>query len=405
MPRLPFTLLAAGLAATALAASAQTGPQSPIRSQAELLRYLHATPIRATPLAPLPPASRRRFLARLQFRPHGVDIDYGEPAAELTHPQVVRLYALFGQSPPSGDMGLTPAQQRRRELERVEDAQRRGCAPARCPESEVERRFDELSAIEPRFSLPDAQRFAAEKRDYDRLFGDFFRGPDSLRGLGDPDLRLLTRALYTTLYAVPDAGHVAQLRRVLQEMQRRGMTEDADFEELYGAETGTRQFATAARLREEHPGMHAAPLPAFVPGPAPEGGRPTALSVDVRSDTMRRQAFDLGGPLRIVVIAGCHFSEDAARAIEGDAQLRPLFARHSIWLASPAQPIEDVSAWNRQFGDLPMHVAWRQDEWSMLPSWSMPTYYVFRDGRLAKQFTGWLGTAKLKQALHEAGAL
>jgi hypothetical protein len=79
--------------------------------------------------------------------------------------------------------------------------------------------------------------------------------------------------------------------------------------------------------------------------------------VDEDTDTMRRQAFDLGGPLRIGVIAGCHFSEDAVRAIEGDAQLRPLFAQHSIWLAMPSQPIEDLSAWDRQFPGLRMHVA------------------------------------------------
>lgn len=403
MPRLPAILLGVCLATSAMG----TSPPAPalIHSQAELQRYLRETPIQATPLAALPPTSRKRFLEQLQFGPHGVGINYGEPVAELTHPQIVQLYALFGQPPPSSDMGLTPAQQRQRALERLEDAKRRGCAPAKCPETEVEQRFDQLNAVKPYFSMPDAQRFAAEKRDYDRLFDGFFRGPDTLRNLGAPDLRLLMRALHFALYAVPDTGHVVQLQRVLQEMQRRGMTGDADFEDLYAAEIGARQLAEAAVLRKEHPGMRAGVLPTFVPDRDPEHGLPTALSVDAGTDTMRRQAFDLGGPLRIVVIAGCHFSEDAARAIEGDAQLRPLFAQHSIWLAMPAQPIEDVSAWNRQFPDFPMHVAWSQDEWSMLPSWAMPTYYVYRNGRLVKQFSGWLGMDKLRQSLHEAGAL
>ena len=404
MPRLPAILLAACMAMPALATSTPGADATPIRAQAELQRYLRETPIRNTPLAPLPPTSRKRFLEQLQFRAHGVDINYGEPAAELTHPQIVRLYALFGQSAPAS-LGLTAAQQQRRMLERNEDARRRNCIPAQCPESEVERRFDALGAIAPHFDLPDAQRFTAEKRDYDRLFDSFFRTPDALRDLGDPDLRLLTRALYTTLYAVPDDVHIAQLHRVLQEMQRRGMTEDADFKELHDAEVAARRFAAASALRAAHPGMRVAALPTFVPGPAPAAGQPTALSVDARGDTMRRQAVDLGGPLRIVVIAGCHFSEDAAKAIEGDAELRPLFARHSFWLAAPSQPITDVPAWNREFADLPMHVAWRQDEWPMLPDWGMPTYYVYRDGQLVKRFSGWLGAAQLKQSLREAGAL
>lgn len=405
MPRFPAILLATCLAMPALAASTQNAIATQISTQAGLQRYLRDTPIQDTPLAALPPASRKRFLAQMQFTPHGVNFSYSEPAAELTHPQIVQLYALFGQKPPSDSVGLTPDQQRQRKAERLKDAQRRGCVPEQCPESEVEQRFDEQVAIKPDFTLPDAQRFAAEKHDYDRLFGDFFRESASLQRLGDPDLRLLARALHSALYAVPDSGHVAQLQRVLQEMQRRGMAEDADFEDLYAAEIGLRRFAKAAILRKEHPGMHAAALPTFVSDQMPKHGLPTALSVDAGSNTMRRQAIDLAGPLRIVVIAGCHFSEDAARAIEGDAQLRPLFTQHSIWLAMPAQPIEDVSAWNRQFPDLPMHVAWRQDEWSMLPSWAMPTYYVYRNGRLAKKFSGWLGMDKLKQSLHEAGAL
>jgi hypothetical protein len=405
MSRLPAALFAVCLAMPVLAASTQSALLTPIRTQAELQRYLRETPIQNTPLGALPPASRKRFISELAFRPHGIGINFGEPVAELTHPQIVQLYALFGQPPPFDDMGPTPAQQQQRKLERIEDARRRGCVPAQCPESEVEKRFDEQSALKPDFTLPDAQRFAADKHNYDRLFGGFSRDPNALHNLGDPDLRLLTRALHLALYAVPDAEHVTQLRQVLDEMQRRGMTADADFEDLYAAEIGTRQFAEAAALRKEHPGMHVTALPTFVPGQAPKKGLPTALSVDVLSNTMHRQAFDLGEPLRIVVIAGCHFSQDAAHAIEGDAQLHPLFAQHSIWLAMPSEQIGDVSAWNQQFPDMPMHVAWSQDEWSMLPSWGMPTYYVYRHGQLVKQFTGWFDTAKLKQSLHEAGAL
>jgi hypothetical protein len=41
----------------------------------------------------------------------------------------------------------------------------------------------------------------------------------------------------------------------------------------------------------------------------------------------------------------------------------------------------------------------------MLPSWAMPTCYVYRNGWLATPFSGWLGMDKLKQSLREAGAL
>lgn len=398
-------VIRATLALFAAAAAPSHAANPPIRSRAELERYLRDTPIASTPLAPLPPAARRRFLARLTFGAQGADIDLGEPEAWLSRPEVANLFALFGRQELAErlDIGLTATQKARRVREREEDARHRGCIPDRCPESDIERRFDRLSAIS-HVSLPDAQRFAAEKRDYDRLFARFQRA-DRLRELSAPDLRLLVRAVRQTLYVAPDAGHVEQLRDDLAEMQRRRMTEAEDFIDLYRAQIGARQFDQAAALRRQHPGMGVPALPAFKSDHATFAGVPTALSVDIRSGSMHRQAMHLDGPLRIVVIAGCHFSEDAARAIEADASLRPLFAQHSIWLAAPSQRIEDIAGWNREFSDLPMHVAWNQAEWSMLPDWGMPTYYVFRHGREIARFSGWLGIARLKQALRDAGAM
>ena len=120
---------------------------------------------------------------------------------------------------------------------------------------------------------------------------------------------------------------------------------------------------------------------------------------------MARQPFDLSAPLRIVVVASCHFSRDAARAIRADAQLRSLFAGNAIWLASQNEQLDAVSDWNREFPDQPIHIAWRDSEWSMLDSWAMPTFYLFRHGQLVKKFSGWEDVNTLKQALREGGVL
>lgn len=380
-----------------------------IRSAAELESYMHSQAMKTSPLMELSPGGRKRFLNELPWAKYGFrgSIPLDDATNELTYTQIVQLFGLFGwNSKPLleslKDAGLTPAARAQQQRERIDDAAARHCSVEMCPETDIERRYDELVQSKPDFSLPDAKRMALDNKRYDRLFGTIQSAP--LDAISRPDLRLLKRAVERTLLD-PDPKHIAQLTRDLAEMQRRGMVEDADFKALYAAEVSARQFADAAALRKEHPGMHVAALPAFVTDQAPRSGQPTVLSIDTHSNTMRRQAVDLGAPLRIVVIAGCHFSEDAAHAIEGDAQLRPLFAQHAIWLANPAEQIDDVSAWNRQFPDFPMHVAWSQDEWSMLPNWGMPTYYVYRNGQLVKQFSGWLGTARLKQSLHEAGAL
>ncbi|KRE98591.1 hypothetical protein ASG87_14440 [Frateuria sp. Soil773] len=405
MNRLLAALLALGLPAFAIAAQAPPA-RPPIASKAELDRYLHDTPPGRSPLDALSPGGRKRFLAGLKFGERGLrGASLDDPGSELTHPQMVALYALFGLEAYAGkDDGLTPARQAQLHAERVAAARQRGCAPARCPESAIERGYDTFVTSGQGASLSDAQMDAQVQRAYDQAFGAY-RTAAQLRQVDAPDLRLLHRATGTVTKQVRSAADFDQSRRVLAEMQRRGMADDKDYADLYDALVADRQFNAAAALRHAHPKMDTVPLPAYVPAGTLPAGQPTALGIDARAHTMRREPVDLDGPLRIVVIAGCHFSEDAARAIEGDAQLRPLFARHSTWLSNASSDLAAVPAWNRQFADLPMRVAWDEREWPMLDSWAMPTYYVFRNGRLAKKFSGWEGVDSLKRSLREAGAL
>lgn len=102
---------------------------------------------------------------------------------------------------------------------------------------------------------------------------------------------------------------------------------------------------------------------------------------------MTREAMDLAAPLRIAV----------------DPRLGPLFRQHAVWLAADATPLADAAAWNRAFPTQPIRVAWRDREWSMLDSWAMPTYYVFRHGREVAHRSGWLELNALRTELTKAG--
>ena len=388
---------------------AATSSLLPIQSRADLIRYMHDTPAGASPLDKLSPWARKRFLAQVEFGLHGAtNISFGEPRAELTHPQLVQLFALFGAEQEklaqSLDIGLTSTEQSRIERERIADAKARGCVVDSCPESDIEQRYDELVLQQPDTSMPDAERFALAGRRYDQLFGSD-QTPERLHSASHADLRLLRRAVEEAVFYVPSPTHIAQLQMDLAEMQRRGMTEDKDYAGLHQALIAGRDFDAANALARRHSGMGIDAVPAFrKPASLPQG-QPTALAVNRRADTMTRQPFDLSAPLRIVVVASCHFSQDAARAIEADAQLRPIFASDAIWLASQNEYFSSVIDWNREFPDQPIHIAWQNSEWSMLDSWAMPTFYVFRRGQLVKKFSGWYDVKTLKHSLREAGVL
>lgn len=121
---------------------------------------------------------------------------------------------------------------------------------------------------------------------------------------------------------------------------------------------------------------------------------------------LRREARLLDQGLHIVVVASCHFSQDAARAIEADDRMAALFHKHGIWLASADESFGNVANWNSEFPSQPIHIAWSDDEWSMLDSWAMPTFYVFRDGENIAQWAGWpadTGMQTLREQLDAAG--
>ncbi|GAB3783186.1 hypothetical protein [Dyella agri] len=388
----------------------------PIKSKADLARYLRDTPAGTSPLDKLPPWSRRRFLAQVDFDSRGArNISFGEPMAELTHPQIVQIFALFGNEQEklaqSMDIGLTPAKQSRIQHERAEDAKARHCAPESCPESQIEQRFDELVLQEPPTSIPVAKRIALDSQRYDRLFADY-EAPERLRTTSDLDLRLLVRA---TEYAMPMVGapsaiRITQLQMDLAEMQRRGMAEDQDYARLYRLLLSDRRLTEAAALLHQHPGLGESAMPTVDDrtGDSPHPAT-TALVID-KHGGMTRESFDISHALRIVALSGdgCHFCDEAANAVETDAQLRPLFAQHAMWLASQGDGFEYAKTWNHLFPDQPMHIAWQNSEWSILGSdaWGLlPAFYVYQNGVLTKKFLGWSGVKKFKQSLHEAGAL
>lgn len=403
MHRLSLATLAVWLS-SALVMTPAMADQTPIRSKAELTRYLQSTSPGSSPLDHISPGGRRRFLGQLDFGQQGLrEIPLEDLDSELTHSQIVQVLALFGVEKYATE-GVTPAEQTRLQRERAQDAAARGCDVETCAESGVERHYDELILQKTDPSMPDAERFAIAGQRYDHLF-DSSQTPEHLHSLNHTDLRLLKRAVeYAVLY-VPSPTHVAQLQRDLAEMQRRGMVEDKDYVRLHQALVASRDFDAANALAGSHPGMDVDTVPTFHKPTSLPREQPTALTVNAKSGTMTRQAFDLSAPLRIVVVASCHFSQDAARAIEADAQLRPIFASDAIWLASQNEYFSSVTDWNREFPDQPIHIAWQNSEWSMLDSWAMPTFYVFRHGRLVKKFSGWFDIGTLKQSLRDANVL
>ncbi len=383
------TLIAALWSAPALVATSvasEPTESTVIRSAEDLARYLAESAPGSSALDAMPVGARKRFLAQLRFGERGVG-GFGTADLQdtLTHAQIVQVLALFGLDEYGGQL--------------------RGLAAVRAPrafESSFELRFDAFNAA---LDLPSSPRDAQVATSYRQLI-DSGEPAELAQTLDSYDLALLFRAMLRVLQAdvVPSAAD--QTRQVLAVLRKHDGATPNRVGDLFDTLVSIRQFDLADQLAREYPdsGISAAPHRAFAGGT--DAGLNAVLQVSADGRLLSRDTLDLSRGLHIVVVAGCHFAKDAATAISADPALNRLFHDHGVWLAPASEAISDVAQWNRQLPSQPIQIAWRDRDWPQISSWNMPTFYIFREGVLVAQWSGWPsdgGRVSLLARLHDAG--
>jgi hypothetical protein len=352
-----------------------TQADTPIRSEAQLARYVRDSAGTDSPLAALSSGARNRFLDSLQFGERGlVSFATEDLSDELTHAQIVALLSLFDAGQYADGL---PAREKAQVPRKLESA--------------FERRFDAfyrgLHATPP----PGPQQLAEA---YPRLLDG-----DSVRNLGatldSHDLGLLYRA--TLRLPSQDFVSLDDARVLLDALDSRGEATTSRIVALFDALVEARRFDSAERLAADFPaaGIERLPLRNFAEDA--EAHPNAMLWVSEDGSEMSRTRLELDKDLHIVVVAGCHFAKDAVTAISANPELESWFHAQATWLAPQGETLAEVAAWNRQFPRQPIQIAWRQAEWPQINSWAMPTFYVFRDGRLLEQWQGWAPDSGMQQ--------
>lgn len=368
-------ILATGLLLAGIAFAQAAHTVFPIRSRAALTSYLETAPSRESPLNALSPGARKRFLASLRFGSRGItSFDTSDLAEELDRNQVRRILAMFGL-----DAELSTVH--------VDGKPLRG-SPEETP---LERRFD-------RFYIGSLANPAAAslRASYDALLADSQK-PKLLARASAHEVDLLFRAATRVAWTAPTERYLRDARMDLDELAKRGFAGPQRVAAMHHLLVTERKFDTADALARQFPHAGIEALPPLR-GMSSDGS-PTALLIRPDGSEMFRKPVRMDVPLRIIVVAGCHLSEDAARTISHDPDIGRLFHGHAIWLASDTESLSDVAEWNRKFPGQPMHVAWRDDEWNMLSDWDIPTFYVFEHGKLVDRWSGWAGGAESMRTL------
>lgn len=383
--------------ATEAATQSAAATTPPIRSRAQLDVWLRAHAGVSTPLDPMPAGARMRFLASLQFGRNGLG-GFGteDLGATLTPMEIRAVLALFGpeveeyaghiaSTRPPGAVPTTPQAM-----------------------SDIERRFNELYFLSLELATTTDAEYGERLVSRYRVLFPQARDAAWLHSAGDADLKLLYRAATLVNFYRADAFASAAMAAAVEELDARGIASSAELQRARDALLSARKFDAARRFDAAHAAAGLTPLPDFRGIAEDFGGRPSLWRLDYAGNVLARQPIDTS-PLQLMVLAGCHFSADAARDIVADPVLGPLFRQHGHWLSLPPgqEDLQAVRDWNREHPQARMEMLYDRSEWPMFTRWTMPTFYVVRDGKILGSMAGWspASRAELVALLRRTGLL
>lgn len=263
-----------------------------------------------------------------------------------------------------------------------------------------------LADMRPR---PDDLAYATNiRREYEANFSQI-NGADDLRATSDVNLALYWQAVSSTAFYSDDGGVADAAVRVYAELERRGMADAQATDRVFNVLLKARRFDAARDFATRHTDAELPAVPQFID--TDTGDLPSAWQFSADGSEAKRIGIDLA-PLQMIVVAGCHFSEDAAREITSDPVLGPVFARHARWISLPpgGENLDAMTEWNRKYPQAPMLAIRDRGEWALISHWAMPTFAVVKDGKVIDSTMGWSSDgpefrAQLVALMERAGLL
>lgn len=249
--------------------------------------------------------------------------------------------------------------------------------------------------INPEMQIDSSQEFVHLERDYE-IFFSLAALPSS--ELDEGGLRLSFRAanillFYSNVFDYKvSKKYLFDLIERFNELQRRGLQSDKELRDIHDAFVTARMFDEAKRIRGAYPSVDL-----YVPSEIDisegfDAKRPGLLSVSSDNDRFRLGNIKIDEGDRIIVVAECHISKDAAFAIDKDPELRAAFEKvGAIWVmpASSALDVNSVKEWNREHPRQSIGIAYMNEPWAGIDFSAMPTFYFLRNGKLISKLDGW----------------
>ncbi|HUA78740.1 MAG TPA: hypothetical protein VL997_00090 [Dyella sp.] len=248
-------------------------------------------------------------------------------------------------------------------------------------------KFDRL--VRDNSGKADEARQASEV--YQSVFS-VYQSPWKLRSLTLRDVQAVFMAADTVDFYDPSDRHITDMRLDYAELSRRGAATLDQTSAFYGALFQARKFEEMTAFYTQHKSAQL-PKPPLYFAKADVGQRHVVLDVSSTSNTLTVRGDDIDHGSKILVISHplCHFSQNAMRAIEANAELRRVFDQNSVWVSPPDRNLDlgPFQEWKKNHREAPISIALNQASWPEVQIWQTPTFIFLREGKVVGEVIGW----------------
>jgi hypothetical protein len=196
----------------------------------------------------------------------------------------------------------------------------------------------------------------------------------------------------------------------LAELHRRGAQQSEEVDSYYDSLVVAREFEAVRKLKKVYAGFSFRDYQRFDSFRDINRTEPAAfIAVDEGHLHLSGVELPKDGGYAVVVI-GCHFARDAARAIAKNPRLAEVMAGGRVlWVFSDLELTQQsLNDWNKEFPSFKAMIAYDNASWGGIDFSATPSFHFFRDGKLLEAQIGWDGLASeasLARSLEAIGLL
>jgi len=195
------------------------------------------------------------------------------------------------------------------------------------------------------------------------------------------------------------SSHVKEMRRSLDELERRGAAKRAERQTMLDTYIEVRWFRDATKFAAKPINSDLKVGPLFIPNARRHMGR-SIWTVAPNGDSMNESDVSIDKGAKIIVVSSpwCHFSQNASAAIFKDEAMSAEMAKISLWIMPQTRlsKYDEMVEWNKRYVDWPIHEVNLQSDWPEIPSWATPGFFFFQNGKLVSSVIGWPGPEQLE---------